>query len=108
MKWNIVFSHELPVFHILRVLPPFLPLLGVLGSDADVANRGVEPDIEDLALVTVQRHRCPPFQVSRDAARLETSFEPRLGDDTGVVCPLLGGFVEPSVQIFLNLWQINK
>ena len=39
MEWDIVLGHELVELDIVRVLPPFLPLLCVAGSDGEVAGR---------------------------------------------------------------------
>ena len=80
MERNIVLGHELPVLHIVRILPPPLPLLGVLSCDADVSDGGVKPDIEHLALVAIQWDWGTPLEVSRDASLLETSLDPRLGN----------------------------
>ena len=48
MEGDIVLGHELPVLHVVGVLPPFLPVLRVVGCDAYVTNWGVEPNIEHL------------------------------------------------------------
>ena len=48
VEGNVVLGHELPVLHVVRVLPPQLPLRRVLRRDADVPDRGVEPYVEHL------------------------------------------------------------
>ena len=45
VEGHVVLGHELPVLNILRVLPPLLPVLCVLGGDADVPDGGVKPDV---------------------------------------------------------------
>lgn len=80
MERHIVFAHKLVQLHIFWVLPPLFPFVGIVGSDARVTNRSIKPDVEHLVLVTLQRHRCTPFQVTRNAARLETFLQPRLGN----------------------------
>ena len=39
MERDVVLGHELVELDIVRVLPPFLPLLCVAGSDGEVAGR---------------------------------------------------------------------
>ena len=39
MEPDIVLDHELVELDIARVLPPFLPLLCVAGSDGEIAGR---------------------------------------------------------------------
>jgi hypothetical protein len=48
VEGNIVFGHELVVSDVVRVLPPLLPVLRVVGGDADVPDGGVEPNVKDL------------------------------------------------------------
>lgn len=48
VEGHVVLAHELYQFYILRAVPPLLPGVRVGGRDADVANRSVKPDIEDL------------------------------------------------------------
>ena len=56
MEGDVVFAHELEEFHLLGVDPPFLVLLlEVVGSDGDVADGGVEPDIEHLLSELLER-----------------------------------------------------
>lgn len=48
MERDIVLGHELVVSDVFRVLPPLLPLVSVVGRDADVPDGSIEPDVEDL------------------------------------------------------------
>jgi hypothetical protein len=48
VEGDIVLSHELVIADIFRVLPPLLPLVGVVRGDADVPDGSVEPYVENL------------------------------------------------------------
>jgi hypothetical protein len=48
VEGDVVFGHELVVSDVVRVLPPLLPVLRVVGGDADVPDGGVEPNVKDL------------------------------------------------------------
>ena len=48
VKRDIVLGHELIVSDVFRVLPPLLPVISVVGRNADVPNGSVKPDIENL------------------------------------------------------------
>lgn len=100
--------------HLLRVLPPPLPLVCVVGCDGQVPNGGVEPHVEHLGgtyvssttwhqssatswvpppsthLVTeaIQGHRCAPRQVPCDAAWTQPIPEPGACDEAGISCPV--------------------
>lgn len=55
MEGHVVLSHELEEFYIL-VDPPFLVgFLEEVGSDGDVADGSVEPDVEDFLLELFDR-----------------------------------------------------
>ncbi|RUS85186.1 hypothetical protein EGW08_007090, partial [Elysia chlorotica] len=88
--------------HLLRVLPPLLPLVCVVGCDAEVAYRGVEPHVEHFVLVALQRHWSAPLEVSADAARLQPVSDPRAGDHPGVVGP--GARIKHPVEVSLEEW----
>ena len=55
-----------------------LPVLCVVRCDGDVADGRIKPDIEDLVLIALARHRRAPLQVSRDAATPQASLHPRI------------------------------
>ena len=44
----VVLGHELVVSDVIGILPPFLPLARVIGSDADVPDGSIEPNVEHL------------------------------------------------------------
>ena len=47
MEGNIIFGHELKQLDVVGILPPRLPIgAAVVGSDAQVSDRGVEPNVE--------------------------------------------------------------
>ena len=64
----VVLGHELPVLHIIRVLPPLFPVLQLLGRDADVPDGGDQTDVEDLVLQPREGDRGFQFQVNGDAS----------------------------------------
>lgn len=45
-----------------------LPVLCVVGSDGNIANGGVKPDVKDFVLIALERDWSPPDQVSGDAS----------------------------------------
>lgn len=85
---NIVFTHELIEFDIVRILPPLLPLLGVASCNAGVSNRSIEPDIEHLVFKTRHRNRSTPFKITGNATRTQSFLQPRLGDMNTIGRPL--------------------
>lgn len=87
MERDIVFAHELVEFDLRGVLPPLFPVGNVFGSDADVADGSIEPDIEHFISEPIQRHRSPPLQVTSDASTPQTLFDPSVGDGFGIVAP---------------------
>lgn len=48
VEWDVIFTHELIELDVIWCSPPFLPLLGVVSCDGDIANASIEPDIKDL------------------------------------------------------------
>ena len=94
----------------LRVLPPFLPrspargvgvakLLGV----GDIADGGVKPYVEHLALGTLHGHGDTPVEVARHSAGLQVHVEPRLTLSIDVGSPLLVAIEDPLLQPLLIL-----
>ena len=53
VEGNVVLGHELVVSDVIGILPPFLPLARVVGSDADVPNGSVEPHVEHLEFFSI-------------------------------------------------------
>ena len=51
MKGYIVLAHELIELDILRISPPELPILCIIGSNRGVTNAGIEPHVEDLLFI---------------------------------------------------------
>lgn len=52
----------------------------MVGCDRDISDRGIEPDIEDLAFEFLDGDRHTPFKITSDALRLETHVDPSVGD----------------------------
>lgn len=48
VKRDVVLGHKLVELHLVGVLPPLLPLLGVVGRDGKVPNGGIKPDVKHL------------------------------------------------------------
>jgi hypothetical protein len=76
VEWHIVLAHELIQLYIVRVLPPFLPVWGIIGSNGWVANRGIIPNIKHFALETWGRNWSTPLQIASDATWLESFLKP--------------------------------
>ena len=78
VEHDIVLANEM---HELGVgtLPPLLPRLREqLTGIGNVADGGVKPDIEDLALGALDGHGNAPVEVAGDGARLQAAVEPAL------------------------------
>ena len=90
----------------LRILPPLFPTLReeFLGV-GDVADGGVEPDVEDLALGTVDRDGDAPVQVAGDGAGLQAAVQPALALAIDVGLPLLVLLQDPVAEPGLVLVQ---
>lgn len=78
VEGDVVFAHELEELNVLIDPPVAVFLLEQVGSDGDVADGGIEPHIEHLLLELLDRHTHTPFQVTRDALRLQTHARPSL------------------------------
>src|ERR1051326_5262373 len=88
MKRNVVLAHELDIAHVFGAIvlsPPTLPVtfrrVRPFHRCADVFNRSIEPDVEDLAFkarprLTSIRYRNSPGQIASDAAILQSFIEP--------------------------------
>ena len=110
VEGDVVLAHELHQTDLLGVAPPLLPLLGVVGGDTDIADRGIEPHIEHLVLVALQGHGSSPLQVTGDATRLETVLDPAVGDVDGVGRPTVldGGLSHPLLELLSLLGQVEE
>ncbi len=114
MERDVVLGHELGVADVLGLVPPGLvvavrrvgvrPLLG----GGDVFDRGVEPDVEDLALGRqvgpgVGRDRHAPVEVTGDGAVVQALGQPLAGDRGGQLRPLLLVLGDPGLDLVLEL-----
>ena len=77
VEHNVILTDE--VYHLgILILPILLPIgCKVLGSRY-IAYGGVEPYIEHLTLLALNRHRDTPIQVAAHGTWLETCVEPAL------------------------------
>lgn len=110
MEGHIVLAHELIEGNIIGVLPPLLPLVGIVGRDGRIADASIKPHVNHLLLVARQGNRHTPLQISGDTAGFQALCQPRLGDGNAVLRPsiLLVGVLEPLVNLGLQLLQANK
>ena len=85
-------------------LPVFLPVVGpeLLGV-ADVANGGIKPHIQHLALGALDGHGDAPVEVAGDSTWLKASVEPRLALAVDIGLPLLVVLKNPLAQLGLPL-----
>ena len=83
----------------VRRLPPLLPAVGQeLLRVGDVADRGVEPHVEDLALGALHGHGHAPVEVAGDGARLQAAVQPALDLAVDVGAPLLVALEDPFAE----------
>mmetsp|Transcript_23818 Transcript_23818/g.33561 ORF Transcript_23818/g.33561 Transcript_23818/m.33561 type:complete len:256 (+) Transcript_23818:1369-2136(+) len=110
MERNVVFPHKLHQLNILRIFPPLFPLVCVVGCDGQVADRSIEPHVEDFVCKAIERNRCAPLQVSRDTARFQAVTQPALSCGDGVLRPVPFdlGVVDERGQLGGQLGQIQK
>lgn len=108
MEGNIVLAHELHQLDLVWVLPPVSPRVCIVGSDWDVANWSIIPDIETLALKSLLWDRNSPLKISGNASWSQAFIEPWLCDWDWVAGPWAGSsFVAELLQCTLQLLQIN-
>lgn len=126
-------AHELVKCHILRVMPPLLPLVRVVGRNRRVPNRSVElspvdyqllcstsptkgsktyPNIHDLLsplLAKLLRQPHAPLEIPRHAPALEPSLQPRVRERLSVRAPrsLLGCLGDPGGDLGLDLLELD-
>ena len=80
---DVVLAHEVVVARV-RVLPPLPPrvrraaVVRPLDARGEVADHGVEPDVDPLRVlrIAVDRHGHAPVDVARHRARLQLAHEP--------------------------------
>ncbi|KAI3479573.1 hypothetical protein L1887_58385 [Cichorium endivia] len=60
---HVVLAHELVELDVVRVLPPLLPLVGVVCGDARVADGRVEPHVQHLVLHALDGDGHTPLEV---------------------------------------------
>lgn len=72
MEGSVVLAHELVKLNVLLVLPPLLVVISlsskVVGSDGDIPNWCIKPDVEDFLFISFLRDGTTPLQVSGDAS----------------------------------------
>ena len=95
VEHDVVFSDEVHQLCV-RALPPLLPVVRQeFHGVGDIADRSVEPDVENLALSTLHGHRHAPVEVAGDGTGLQASVQPALDLAVDVAAPLLMAFQNP-------------
>ena len=109
MERDVVLSDELEQVRSLGIEPPLLPVVREVGCNRYVADRSVEPDIEDLVLVARFRNGNAPLEITGYAPFLQAVAEPALCDLNCVLCPeaLLRGIVDPALENRQDLGQVQ-
>ena len=109
VKGNVVFADELDQLHLLGILPPLLPLVGKIGRDGDIADRGIEPDVKNLVLEVLFWNRDAPLQIPRDGPFVQAVPDPGLGHLDGILGPgaLRRGLLHPGFQLRQYRRQID-
>ncbi len=109
VEGNVVLPDELKELDVIGISPPRFPVVPETRGNRNVADRCVEPDVEDLLLVLLEGNRNPPLQVPGDGAFLEPVADPRLGHLDGVLCPPLvgAGLFEPRLQLRGDCRQVD-
>jgi hypothetical protein len=107
---NIVLTHELVKLDIVLSSPPLLPVLGVVGGDGNISDTSIEPDVENLLLVSGKRNGGTPGEVTSDTTLLQSLLQPRLGDDFSVLGPLsiLSRLGAPLLNLALQLVELQE
>ena len=87
-------------------LPPFLPAVGeeFLGV-GDVADGGVEPNVEHLPFGSGHRHGHAPVEVAAHGTGLQAAHQPALALTVNGAAPLLVAVEYPAVQPLLVIVQ---
>ena len=74
---DVVLTDEVDHLGVLA-LPIFLPIGRKVLSSRDIANRSVEPDVQHLALSTLDRNGDTPIQIAAHGTGLQTAVQPAL------------------------------
>ncbi len=127
MEGDIILAHEFDIADVIGTLveaPPLLPVVGVapvllsqvrkifLGR-ADIFDRCIEPDIEDLVLeagtwLAILGNGNTPLQIARDATVDQAFFEMLVGDGKRQLRPFrLTGDPLTQLRFDLGLQQIE-
>lgn len=80
MEGHIILCHELVQFDIFRILPPLLPIFGIVACDGYVTDWSVKPHIHNFIFPSFKRYWCTPLQVASDASGLQTLTNPGFCD----------------------------
>ena len=110
MESDIVLAHELIQLDVVLVLPPLLPEVCVGRRDRNIADRSIEPDIEDLVGELVDGDFGAPLEIASDASAEQALLEhgSREADRVGGPLALDGGLCDPLLKLGLDLGQVDE
>ena len=109
MERNIVFSYELEEICVLRIPPPVFPVLSCIGCNRDIANRCIEPYIEDFVFITLLRYRNTPLKVTGYTSFLKAVPDPGVCDLHSILGPetIHRSLLHPSLKLRKGLWKVD-
>ncbi len=110
VEWDIILSHELEELNIFRILPPLLPMVGIICCDWDIPYRCIKPNIEHLILEFLYWDGSTPFKVPSNATASQTSLDPRLSCSSTVITPesLHWALINKLFKIRLKIGKIEE
>src|SRR5260370_34566671 len=82
--------------------------LGPFYRGGEVADHSVEPDVDTLAFIAIQRNGYAPVQVACDGAGAQPLFQPVHGKTKRVGAPEILALGEPSQQRFLEFGSVQE
>ena len=100
VEHDVVLADEVHHLRILR-LPVLLPVGREVLRGGDIADRGVEPDVEHLSFGSLHGYGNTPVQVAAHGTRLQSAVEPALALPVNVRFPLLVALQNPLAEELL-------
>ena len=102
VEYDVILTDEVNELGILA-LPILLPVRCKILGSRDIADWSIEPNIENLALSSLNRHRDSPIQIAAYGTWQQTSVEPALALTINVRFPLLVALENPLAEHLLVL-----
>ncbi len=111
MEGDIVLADEvIGPSRLVPPLPPPLrlpPVFGPLDAGREIADDGLEPNVDALVLVTLHRHGNAPLDIAGDGPRLQPLFQIVDGEVVDVGPPI-GLVPHPLQQPLVEGWQVEE